>query len=434
LHRVVENFLRRSAIIAVAGTLAVFGGSPAPAQAASTGSTLQTLINQDRAAAALAPLAWSDCLAAVALENAQRIANQGYLSHTDGPTKDMACGVGSTGGGENVAYISSGIDDTAVNTMYMNSPGHKANILGAYSYVATAWVVAPNGYAYNAEEFLNASSVIPGPTVVPTTAWEPLGGVLQSGAGASTSGTTRVDVFIRGQDAQLWHRRFDGAAWSGWEPLGGTLTSDPSAVASGARIDVFGRGQDNQLWHKSFNGTSWSGWEPLGGILGSGPASASLGSGRLDVFARGQDGQLWQKTFNGTAWAGWQPLGGIITADPSAVSWGANRIDVMARGQDNRLWHRWFDGASWSGWELLGGILASRPVVTSWGSGRLDVFIQGQDNALWHKSFGSAGWSGWGPMGGILNAGPGAAAPAVGVIHVFMRGQDRQLWHAVVSG
>jgi len=128
------------------------------------GSTLQTLINQDRAAnGGLPPLAWSSCLASVAMANAQRIANQGYLSHTDGPTNDLNCGIGSTQAGENIAYISSGIDDVTVNNMYMNSAPHRANILGPYNYVATAWVVAPNGYAYNAEEFLNAASLVPPP-------------------------------------------------------------------------------------------------------------------------------------------------------------------------------------------------------------------------------------------------------------------------------
>ena len=428
------NFIRRSTI-AVVGSLLVFGGSVLPAQAATTGSPLQTLINQDRAAnGALAPLAWSDCLAAVALANAQRIANQGYLSHTDGPTKDLACGVGATSAGENVAYISTGIDDPTVNTMYMNSPGHRANILGAYNFVATAWVVAPNGYGYNAEEFLMATSVLPGPTVTPPTAWEPLGGILRSGVGASSSSGNRVDAFIRGNDDQLWHRSFNGTSWTGWEPLGGLISADPSAVSSGARIDVFARGMDNQLWHRSFDGTSWAGWEALGGILASGPTSTSWGNGRLDVFIRGQDNQLWQKTYSGTAWSGWQPLGGIITADPAAAAWGTNRIDVIARGQDRQLWHQWFDGTNWSGWELQGGLLESHPALTSWGAGRLDVFIQGQDRALWHKSFSSTGWSGWQFLGGILSSGPGAAAPAVGVVHVFVRGQDLQLWHAVISG
>ena len=123
-------------------------------------STQQNLINQDRATAALAALNWSDCLAAVAVQNAERIMAQGYLSHTNGPTLDLACGVGATQGGENIAYMSGGINDTQANTMFMNSPAHKANILGPYQYVATAWSVAPNGYAYVAEEFVGATNIV----------------------------------------------------------------------------------------------------------------------------------------------------------------------------------------------------------------------------------------------------------------------------------
>jgi uncharacterized protein YkwD len=118
-------------------------------------SAQQILINQDRASnGGLAPLAWSPCLQAIALQNAQRIAAQGYLSHTNGPTLDMGCDPTYTTGGENVAWWSGGIDDVQANTMFMNSPEHRANILnGAYRFVGTAWVVAPNGYGYIAVEF-----------------------------------------------------------------------------------------------------------------------------------------------------------------------------------------------------------------------------------------------------------------------------------------
>jgi hypothetical protein len=133
-----------------------------PASAGS--SNMQTLINQDRASnGGLAPLSWSSCLSAVAIQNVQRMVQQGYISHTNGPELDLACGAGAVQAGENVGYLSSGIDDAYMNNLYMNSPGHRANILGPYQYVATAWALAPNGYAYNAEEFLEASAaVVPG--------------------------------------------------------------------------------------------------------------------------------------------------------------------------------------------------------------------------------------------------------------------------------
>jgi len=172
-----KGFFSRILVAAsLAGILAA-GFSSASGQltvraASSTGTDvtpLQTLINQDRASnGGLAPLTWSSCLAVIAVQNAERMVTQGYISHTNGPELDLACGSGSTlSAGENVAYISSGIDDPTVNSMYMNSPGHRANILGAYQYVATAWAVAPNGYAYNAEEFLSAAAPLVSDGYVP---------------------------------------------------------------------------------------------------------------------------------------------------------------------------------------------------------------------------------------------------------------------------
>ncbi|MDQ6918329.1 MAG: CAP domain-containing protein [Candidatus Dormibacteraeota bacterium] len=116
------------------------------------GSTQQALINQDRAAAGLGPLTWSSCLAGIAYQNAARMANAGAISHAGGASQDLGCGLGSQGG-ENVGYWSGGITDSQLNAMFMNSAGHRANIMGPYRYVGTAWVVARNGAAYIAVEF-----------------------------------------------------------------------------------------------------------------------------------------------------------------------------------------------------------------------------------------------------------------------------------------
>ena len=127
--------------------------APRPAPPAIViGSTQQALINQDRAANGLGPLTWNGCLLNVARSNASRMAAQGAISHTDGPNVDLTCGLGHQAG-ENVGYWSAGVNDAQLNTMFMNSPGHRANILGPYRYVATAWVVAPNGAGYIAVEF-----------------------------------------------------------------------------------------------------------------------------------------------------------------------------------------------------------------------------------------------------------------------------------------
>lgn len=116
------------------------------------GSRQLALINADRASAGLPPLAWSPCLYAVAAQNAARMAAQGYLSHANGPSLNLACHLGLNAG-ENVGFTSAGIDDGQLNAMFMNSPEHRANILGAYRAVGAAWVVAASGYGYLAVEF-----------------------------------------------------------------------------------------------------------------------------------------------------------------------------------------------------------------------------------------------------------------------------------------
>lgn len=124
---------------------------PAP-PAPQIGSDQQALINQDRAAAGLGPLSWSPCLAGIAYQNAVRMANQDAISHTGGAQASLGCGLGSRAG-ENIGYWSGGINDGQLNATFMNSPGHRENILGNYRYAGTAWVVAANGHAYIAVEF-----------------------------------------------------------------------------------------------------------------------------------------------------------------------------------------------------------------------------------------------------------------------------------------
>jgi uncharacterized protein YkwD len=128
--------------------------APRPVITASVviGSTQQALINQDRARYGLRPLTWSSCLASVAISNAARMAGAQRMWHANGVYSDLACHLGNRTG-ENIGYWTGGVNDSRLNTMFMNSAEHKANILGPYRYVATAWRVAANGTAYIAVEF-----------------------------------------------------------------------------------------------------------------------------------------------------------------------------------------------------------------------------------------------------------------------------------------
>jgi uncharacterized protein YkwD len=120
--------------------------------AVSIGSGQQSLINSDRAAAGLPPLSWSGCLAGIAASWASYMARTGVFQHGPGVNQDFGCGLGSTRCGENIAWMTGGANDGQANSMFMASPEHRANILGPYRYVGTAWA-SGGGKAYVVEEF-----------------------------------------------------------------------------------------------------------------------------------------------------------------------------------------------------------------------------------------------------------------------------------------
>lgn len=109
-----------------------------------------SLMNQDRAANGVASLAWSASLARVAQYRAQDMLNRNYFSHYDPSTGQLAFvelfhlwGISYTTAGENIAW-STDPSMAAINTMFMNSPEHRANILnGAYHRAGVG--VASNG-------------------------------------------------------------------------------------------------------------------------------------------------------------------------------------------------------------------------------------------------------------------------------------------------
>ena len=125
---------------------------PAAPPRVAVGTGQWGLINQDRQAAGLAPLQWSPCLANVASGQAARMAAQGFISHTNGRTLDLACHLGLLAS-ESIGFQGGGINDAAMNAWFMGDPPHRANIMGPYHYVGVAWVLAPNGTAYLAVEF-----------------------------------------------------------------------------------------------------------------------------------------------------------------------------------------------------------------------------------------------------------------------------------------
>jgi uncharacterized protein YkwD len=109
-----------------------------------------SLVNQDRAANGVASLRFGGALARVAQYRAQDMLNRGYFSHYDPATGQLAFsalmrlwGIPYTTAGENIAW-STNPSMAEINTMFMNSPDHRANILKA-AYHQVGIGVASNG-------------------------------------------------------------------------------------------------------------------------------------------------------------------------------------------------------------------------------------------------------------------------------------------------
>ena len=109
---------------------------------------LFTLTNQARASAGLPALRWDSTLAGIARWRSQDMITRDYFSHNIPPSGEMVFDVMDQKGycytlaGENIGWNSGYGDDAAtgaIQEMFMNSPDHRANILGP------AWNVAGIG-------------------------------------------------------------------------------------------------------------------------------------------------------------------------------------------------------------------------------------------------------------------------------------------------
>jgi uncharacterized protein YkwD len=124
--------------------------APPPVSVGGAAGVEFSLVNQDRAANGVAGLRFSGALARVAQYRAQDMLNRGYFSHYDPATGQLAFsalmhlwGIPYSRAGENIAW-STNPSMAAINTMFMNSPEHRANILnGAYHQAGIG--VAGNG-------------------------------------------------------------------------------------------------------------------------------------------------------------------------------------------------------------------------------------------------------------------------------------------------
>lgn len=119
------------------------------AQEASLAAEVLTLVNQERANAGLAPLAADSQAERAAKVHCEDMEGRGFFSHTTpegwSPSDrlTMTGASGFNGWGENIALGQT----TAQSVMnsWMNSAGHRANILGNFTHIGVGVAVGPGG-------------------------------------------------------------------------------------------------------------------------------------------------------------------------------------------------------------------------------------------------------------------------------------------------
>lgn len=116
------------------------------------------LVNKERAARGLQLLTYNTEVARVARIKSQDMINKGYFSHTS-PTYGSPFnmmenfGIRFSNGGENIAYGQRTAQE--VMTGWMNSAGHRANILsGSYTQIGVGVAKASNGTLYWTQLFI----------------------------------------------------------------------------------------------------------------------------------------------------------------------------------------------------------------------------------------------------------------------------------------
>jgi len=152
----------RAGSVSASVSLTVQAPAPAPAPTPAPGGTLQTrvheLVNAERARVGVAPLTVHSALTNAAQSYAELMAGTNCFSHTCGSVPNFAdriTAAGYTGWrtvAENIAYGYT--TPEAVVSGWMNSSGHRANILNsAFKETGIGVKADPNGRLYWVQEF-----------------------------------------------------------------------------------------------------------------------------------------------------------------------------------------------------------------------------------------------------------------------------------------
>jgi uncharacterized protein YkwD len=113
---------------------------------------LYWLVNNERAAHGLGPVNWNDQLGGLAQGWSQHMAATGSMAHQNLQALVNSGFAGFSGLAENVLAGGCGMSAGQMHQAWMNSPPHRANILGGFSAIGIG--IACNGGAlYATEDF-----------------------------------------------------------------------------------------------------------------------------------------------------------------------------------------------------------------------------------------------------------------------------------------
>ena len=91
-----------------------------------------------------------------------------------------------------------------------------------------------------------------------------LGRLLPIWRRGGSRGPNQLDVFLIGGDRAVWHRAFNGSAWSDRDSIGGSCISPPAASATANWIDLYVLGDDHGVYHNAWHDAAWHGGSAWG--------------------------------------------------------------------------------------------------------------------------------------------------------------------------
>ena len=157
---------RRWLSLLLVAALAVIGLGVAASADSGTEAEFLAKINASRASAGLAPLAANGSLTSYARTHTAAMMDAGDIFHSSSAQLGAAGGTGWDRMGENVGK---GQNPSTLHEAFMNSSGHRANILGDYNYVGIG-TGSKDGYLYVTVIFMKKGSTGgPAPTTTTVT-------------------------------------------------------------------------------------------------------------------------------------------------------------------------------------------------------------------------------------------------------------------------